>query len=250
MLNKIIFSGLCISISAHVFALTETEQKQVNQLVQLFQKNDVQKISQQIRYPLIREVPIPAIQNDAEMQKHFHQVFDQKLMQKIAKSKDSQWTSMGWRGLMLDGGTIWFDGSKITAVNYSSVKEQQIKLQYIEQQKRALHTSLKTFKAPIFSFKTKGFLVRIDEMPNGKYRYASWKVYQQQSDKPSLVLNNGKVTFEGSGGNHHYDFVSGTHRYIVERMVLGSSNETPELTLAVTQRGKTILKQTGKLVAN
>lgn len=173
-MKKIILSLLLLS--SHVaFAenLSTTEQKEILDIINLFKKNDQNAITNNIRYPLIREEPIPSIDNKVQMQQRFNQVFDQKLMKNIANSKLSQWQSVGWRGIMLDSGTVWVSDKQITAVNYSSEAEQRYKNQIIAKQKNNLHASLKTFKTPELQFKTAKFQIRIDQMNNGKYRYAS-----------------------------------------------------------------------------
>lgn len=243
---KIYLAGILMACSLPVFALTPTEQKQVDHLKQLFKQDNTHAIAQSIRYPLQRETPIPAIHNAKEMEKRFDQVFDAQLKQDIRHSKPSQWSAMGWRGLMLDGGKVWFDGEKITAVNYSSKAEQQYKLELTAAQKQRLHPSLKSFKTPVLAFKTKSFNVRIDELDNGKYRYASWKAGQKQSAQPSLVLNNGTVVFDGSGGNHAYIFKNGAYTYTAARNVLGTSN-SPEVNLIVKRGANAILNQDGTL---
>jgi len=249
MMNRILAASLLMASSQPAFALNPAEQKQVEHIIQLFKQNNAQAIAQSIQYPLNREAPLPAIQNAKEMQQRFAQVFDAQLKQDIAQSKFSQWDAVGWRGIMLDSGKVWMSEGKITAVNYSSPAEQQLKKQLIAQQKQSLHPSLRSFKAPVFSFATQSFAVRIDELPNGQYRYASWKAGQAQSAKPALVLNKGTVQFDGSGGNHHYDFKSGSYSYTVERNIMGAS-ETPEVNLTVKQAGKVILNQAGSLLTN
>ena len=247
MMKKLILSTLLL-FSNYTFAdsLSASEQKEVQYIINLFKKNDSNEISNTIRYPLNREEPIPSIDNKAQMKQRFQQVFDHKLVQNIATSKLTQWESMGWRGIMLDHGTIWISNKQITAVNYSSDAEQQYKNQLILKQKNKLYLSLKNFKAPELQFKTAKFQVRIDEMQNGQYRYASWDVMQSQSQKPDLILNNGIVVMDGSGGNHHFIFKSGTFEYVVYRNILGT-NKTSDVTLEVNKKGKTILTQAGKL---
>ena len=249
MLNKIIITSVLLASSMSVVALTIAEQKQVDHLISLFKQNNVPAISQSIRYPLTREAPIPTVENAQEMQKRFNQIFDAELRQKIVHSSPQQWDSVGWRGMMFDGGKIWFDGEKITAVNYSSKAEQQLKQQLISNQKQHLHSSLRSFKEPKFSFTTKSFQVRIDQLNNGQYRYASWKINQPQSTKPDLILNQGSVKFDGSGGNHYYIFNSGSYRYTIERNVIGA-NDTAPVRLIVTQSKKVILDQSGKILDN
>ncbi len=211
---------LLSSHSSFAESLNATEQKEIQNIINLFKKNDQNAITNSIRYPLMREEPIPSIDNKMQMQQRYNQVFDPKLVKNIANSKLSQWQSVGWRGIMLDSGTIWVSDRKITAVNYSSDAEQRYKNQIIAKQKNNLHASLKTFKAPELQFKTSKFQIRIDQMNNGKYRYASWGRNQAQSQKPDLILNNGLVVMDGSGGNHHFIFKSGAYQYIVYRTIL------------------------------
>ena len=246
-MKKIILSLLLLSSHA-AFAdnLNATEQKEIQGIINLFKKNDQNAIANSIRYPLIREEPIPSIDNKALMKQRFNQVFDQKLMKNIANSKLSQWQSVGWRGIMLDSGTVWISDKQITAVNYSSDAEQLYKQQLITTQKQKLHPSLKTFKAPELQFKTAKFQVRIDQMNNGTYRYASWGRNQAQIQKPDLILKNGQIVMDGSGGNHNFIFKSGAYQYIVYRNILGT-NETPDVTLEVSKNGKTVLSQAGTL---
>lgn len=237
---------LLITSSTFAADLNVTQQKQVQHIIDLFKKHNINLITQNISYPLNREEPIPSIDSPKEMKARFNQIFDSKLSQQIANSKPSQWSDVGWRGIMLDNGTIWLDNGKITAINYSSTAEQSYKNQLISTQKHTLYSSLKKFKAPIFQFKTAKFQVRIDEISQGKYRYASWAVNQSQSSKPDLILNNGTVTMDGSGGNHFYTFKSGAFQYIVYRNIMGSS-DTADVELTVTKNGKQVLNQRGRL---
>nr|MBP9164376.1 hypothetical protein [Leptospiraceae bacterium] len=41
----------------------------------------------------------------------------------------------------------------------------------------------------------------------------AWSVDKSVKDEPDLILNNGKWIPEGSGENHHYDFVNGIFSY-------------------------------------
>lgn len=241
--------SLCVVllvVSTNVLALTPIELKQVNNVIQIFKKNNRAQIIAQIDYPLERPEPIPTIKNAAEMSTRFEQVFDQDLIDKIANSKSAQWSNAGWRGIMLDDGTVWLNGGKIFALNYSTELEKKLLKLLIQQQKNELYFSLKQFKSPEIRFKTDDYLVRIDEMPNGQFRYASWTADKTMRSKPELVLKKGKIEFSGSGGNHTYIFKSGPYIYSVDRIFMGA-DETPEVILTVEKSGKEILQQAGKL---
>lgn len=57
-----------------------------------------------------------------------------------------------------------------------------------------LHNSLRSFKKCINVGKTKDYLIRVDELENGAYRYASWKHktdWANQSKSPDLIISDG-----------------------------------------------------------
>ncbi|QIO10370.1 hypothetical protein G8D99_07660 [Acinetobacter lanii] len=243
----VLLGSLAISSSSYADQLNTEQQSQVKKIIQLFKYTKIPEISQHIQYPLQRETPIPAIQNAKQMQTRFHQVFDQHLIEKIASSTSKQWSSVGWRGVMLDDGIVWLNESQISAVNYQSAAEKKLKAQLLAQQKQQLHASVRTFKQPELQFKTSNHRVRIDLLSNGQYRYASWKNNKLMSTPPDLVLNQGRVECEGSGGNHAYLFKSGQYQYRVDRNLIGA-DDSPEVSLSVTKGNQTVLNQVGHLI--
>ena len=85
-------------------------------------------------------------------------------------------------------------------------------------------------------------LVSILEISDNEFRYSAWSVNKKTSEKPDLVLRNGSITFEGSGGNHHYDFKSGPYHYSCIVNVISAYKEPPG-ELEVTKLDKVVLKQ-------
>jgi hypothetical protein len=57
-----------------------------------------------------------------------------------------------------------------------------------------------------------------------------------------LILKKGEVVFEGSGGNHHFDFKNGEYLYSVSVIVMGS-DESPPGTLEIYKSDKLLLTQ-------
>jgi hypothetical protein len=229
--------------------LEAAEQDSILRMISLFKAKNIEAISEKISYPLEREYPIPSIKDKAEFKQRFEEVFDAYLVAKIAHSKIEDWSEVGWRGIMLDNGEVWMgnaDGT-ITSVNYQSNFEKQRKELLIAEDKDKIHPSLKTFKLPTYKIKTEKFLIRIDELTTGKYRYASWKISDNESTKPEIVLQNGTIEFEGSGGNHLITFVNGKFTYKVYRIILGEG-DSPEIRLIVEKEGRTILTQDGTLI--
>lgn len=221
----------------------------INYVIALFKQKNIEEISNIVNFPLRREYPIPEIKNKGQFKQRFNEVFDEVLINKIADSKLKQWSEMGWRGIMLDNGIVWIDSyeGKIIAINYQSNFEKKLRKELIDKEKENVHSSLKTFESPTYKIKTKKYLIRIDELENKKYRYASWKISEKESSKPDLILNNGELEFQGSGGNHVITFTNGNYTYKVYRNILGEEN-TPDITLEVEENGKTILHQDGTLI--
>lgn len=228
--------------------LADDKVESIYNVIELFKSNNVDKISDIISFPLDREYPIPSIKNKSEFKKRFSEVFDKILIDKIAKSKIEQWSEVGWRGIMLDDGVVWMANSDgvITSVNYQSDFEKKLKADLIAKDKENLHTSLKTFESPTYKIETKKYLIRIDQLINEKYRYASWKIGEKESSKPDLFIDNGELEFQGSGGNHVITFVNGNYTYKVYRNIIGEEN-SPDITLEIEKDGKTILSEEGKL---
>jgi len=229
--------------------LTEDKVESINNVIELFKSNNVDKISDIISFPLDRQYPIPSIKNKDEFKKRFSEVFDKILIDKIANSQIEQWSEVGWRGIMLDDGIVWMENSDgiITAVNYQSDFEKKLRSSLIAKEKENLHISLKTFENPIYKIKTKTSLIRIDEHNGYKYRFASWKIGVDESSKPDIIIDNGELEFEGSGGNHVITFIRGNYIYKVYRNIIGE-DDSPDITLEIEKEGKTILTQDGTLI--
>ena len=221
----------------------------INNVITLFKEKNIEKISSIINFPLYREYPITPIKNQKEFKQRFSEVFDQVLIDKIANSEIKQWSEVGWRGIMLDNGVLWMANSDgiITAINYQSDFEKKLRKDLIDREKEYLHNSLKTFESPTYKIKTKNYLIRIDEVTNDKYRYASWKISEKETSKPGIVLNDGKLEFDGTGGNNSITFVQGKYTYIIYRNIIGEQN-SPDITLEIEKDGKTILSEDGILI--
>lgn len=99
-----------------------------------------------------------------------------------------------------------------------------------------LHPSLKDYRSTKICLVTGNYqvqyLVQVDELNDGSYRYASWKGAAGRAEmkrKPDLILNNGR--FDKEKG---YVFQNNTYTYEVD---------PDALTLTVKNNGQTILKQ-------
>ncbi|WP_394772974.1 hypothetical protein [Flavobacterium sp.] len=202
-----------------------------------------------IKYPLEREYPIPTIKNKAEFIKRYDQIFDATLKNKIIKSNPAKdWSEMGWRGIMLNQGDIWIDtDGRLVAINYQSQFEMNLIDKLIAEEKGKLNPVLANFKEPVTILETSKFKIRIDDLGNDNYRYASWSLKQSMSEKPDLIITNGKFIQDGTGGNHSYEFKKGNYIYTCDIIVLGEK-DSPPARLIITQNGKEILNQDAEIV--
>ncbi|WP_316634801.1 hypothetical protein [uncultured Flavobacterium sp.] len=225
-------------------------QKLVKSFIDNVKSDDKEAIGDLVLYPLNREYPIPDMVDKADFVKRYSEIFDEVLKNEITKSDPAKnWSDMGLRGLMLNQGDIWLDtDGRLIAINYESKFENNLKKSLIADQKKVLDPSIAFFQMPICILETAKFRIRIDNLGNNNYRYASWSIDKAMTEKPDLVLNGGNLIVEGIGGNHQYEFKKENYTYECAIIVLGEKN-SPPAKLTIYQGTKVILKQDAKIIA-
>lgn len=225
------YLALCIFLffTAQASALEQQYHDSVLSIINAFKDHDKAAIASHIRYPLKREYPIADIDSEAEFINRFEQIFDEKLVATIASSNiDTDWAKVGWRGIMLGSGIVWVDTEgKIIGINYQTAKEQLLAQNLIAADKQMLHSSINSFVEPILDWQTAKYRIRVDDLGDNNYRYASWSIDKKPSDKPDIVIVNGDIKFEGSGGNHSYIFKNGRYSYVLQVTVIGCETSPP-----------------------
>ncbi|UZT99269.1 hypothetical protein ODZ84_06775 [Chryseobacterium fluminis] len=99
--------------------------------------------------------------------------------------------------------------------------------------------------------KTKKFKIKLDLQPNGQYLYQSWNANAKVTSKPSMIISNGDLIPDGTGGNYYYEFSNDGYTYQVWRNYLTTSaNKAPYTLVVMDQNGKTIANQDGWVVKN
>ncbi|QKF59448.1 hypothetical protein [Aliarcobacter lanthieri] len=241
MIFKIIFLVIFSFLFGNSDELKVSQIENIQKTIKAFQENDIEYISNNlIKYPLKRQYPIPSIKNQEELKKRFSEVFDDELIKEIKNSKIEDWSEMGWRGIMLNQGTLWLNFDQIIiAINYQSDFEKRLRENLIKQDKEQLHSSLKDFIEPTYKIKTKNFLIRIDKIDDSKYRYSSWKIGRSQSSKPDLVLLNGEIEYQGTIGYQYFTFKNRNYTYEID---------IDATSLEVMKDNKTILFEKGELL--
>jgi len=225
-------------------------QKFVKKFIDNVKSDNKEAISDWVVYPLKREYPIADIDNKTDFLKRYSEIFDTTLKNEIIKSTPTKgWNDMGLRGIMLNHGSIWLDiDGRLTAVNYQSKTETENRNKLIAAQKKMLDPSIAFFQTPICILETSEFKIRIDNLGNNNYRYASWSNKKEMTQKPDLVINGGKLVVEGIGGNHQYEFKKDNLLYECSIIVLGEKN-SPPARLRIYQKTKVILSQDAKIVS-
>lgn len=194
--------------TAYAQGLSETNKENIRFFIDCIKKQQKEKLADKVIYPLNRDYPLLPIRNKSEFIKRYHEVFDAALAQKIVKSNISKdWATVGWRGIMFSNGELWLDeDGSLRAVNYSSKIEDSKRLARIAEIRTTLHSSLKEFSQPILVFKTSKFLIRVDEMKDNTYRYASWTLPNKMNSKPDLIIQKGEFFTEGTAQEPNYRF--------------------------------------------
>lgn len=225
-------------------------QKFIKIFIDNVKKDKKEAIAGMISYPFKREYPIRAIKNKADFVKRYSEIFDDKLKNEIIKSNPAKdWSEMGWRGIMLNQGTMWIDtDGRLIAINYQSKFESDQKNKLIAADKTKLHPSIDKFNTPECVLETSKFRVRIDDLGNDNYRYASWSIKQSMSEKPDLVITKGKWFQEGTGGNHRFEFKKGQYTYECYIAPLCEKGTAPA-SLTIYQNKKVILSQDARIVS-
>lgn len=231
-------------ISFDALALEQQYVSHVQELIQAIKSDDREEVYNKLIIPLKREKPIPAVKDKSDFLSRYDQIFDQYFIDKIINSNiHRDWHSVGWRGIMFDNGKLWIsEDGRILSINYASEAEKKLRKSLINESRHSLHPSISKFKEPILEWDTRQFHIRIDRMNNDTFRYTAWPIGTTTDKLPDLVLQNGKVVFEGSGGNHYYEFTNDGYRYVCNVVVLGNAESPPGL-LVVFYGDQEILSQ-------
>ena len=81
-----------------------------------------------------------------------------------------------------------------------------------------LHPSLRKFERLEKLAQVGKFLIRIDRISSGKFRYSSWSGTEDMTEKPDIVIENGKYHEE----KDEYRFINGNYTYSIKTGEEGS----------------------------
>lgn len=107
-----------------------------------------------------------------------------------------------------------------------------------DQPNRRLHESLWRYAYLGGTYRTSDFIIRIDGMEDGTFRYASWKKGNPMSSKPEVVIYGGKET-----GDYSFTFTNDGYEYVVNEEIPSATDSYRHCYLLVKKDGKVLLKQ-------
>ncbi|MDR1011374.1 MAG: hypothetical protein LBM04_09675 [Opitutaceae bacterium] len=248
---SIVLCLLAFAATCTLFGTDVDSRKVAEEFIQRVSNNKWEEIAEKTSYPLRREYPLPDIKNKREFMARYGEIFDDAFRKKIVISDPAKdWDEVGWRGIMFSNGEMWFDtDGALRVINYQSKTERQKRAELIEAEKRGLHESVRVFAEPVLLLHTAKYRIRIDDAGGHAWRYAVWPLYKRMDEKPDLILHNGTLEFEGSGGNRSYKFKNGRFIYECYEYYIGS-DETPPAELTVYENEKEILRQRAEVIRN
>ncbi|MDE6717230.1 MAG: hypothetical protein K2J70_03465, partial [Muribaculaceae bacterium] len=84
--------------------VTDSLPADVTDIVDAVTKDDREKFSSRVNYPLARPYPLKDIEDEEEMKSYYQVMVDDSLKNVIAKSSGNDWSSEGWRGWTVEDG--------------------------------------------------------------------------------------------------------------------------------------------------
>lgn len=212
------------------------------QTAKIFQEalktNDKQTVAMLMRYPIGREYPLPAIKSPSDFISNWDDFFDASNIPAIIADEPDR---VGWRGVMLGSGDVWFDGDRIIAIN---VRTKMFQKKFNEAKNReslTIHPSARGYKSVALMCNTSTKSIRIQEHNDGIH-YFVWKRGASLLEKPELDLK-GTQEFEGSGGNSTYTFKNRNYSYALYVPVICGEPASCSDTLTVSKEGKELSSQ-------
>ena len=212
--------------------------------------NRRERVAESVYYPLERVYPLSPIKNEEEFLLHYDEFVDSVLIEHIFQGS---WERIGWRPIMcfynnapiIEGDVDESFRFRWSPYSLNTIKGRECYQITVEIKKNELYHSLRLLKTPIIMFRTDRYIIRVDEMDDGGYRYSSWKNEESASSKPDLILYNGVDRVEGSLHFQYYDFINGVYKYVV---CIGSNYGTYSPSITVLKGDKEILEQNGVVI--
>ena len=174
-------------------------------------KNDRRAVADLIAYPLQRYTPLTPIKNAKEFLAHWDEYFDSTDTKKLLDATADQ---IGWRGINLSHGMIWFENGRVITIN-TQTKASEIAFQTAKKQDYAkLYETARGYDSISFECTTKDQFIRAQKHGDD-LRYFAWKKGVPLLSKPDFELRGGKYDPQGTGGNFDLVFQNEALTYTI-----------------------------------
>lgn len=248
MKNRLMFITLLLFLihTSYAQELTSSEMHAIRAFVNDVKYGRKELVAEAISFPIERLYPLPAICDKDEFLSLYDEFIDETLIDSLSTM---DWSRVGWRGVMLANGCIWgdFDEGRFVVYHFSYKTKAEINRwkAYIDELREKVYFQLRDYLTPELLFKTNKFIIRIDNMPDGNIRYASWSGNKTMLAKPDLVISSGRHWTEGSLHLEYYEFTNNGFSYLI-----GPPNEPNyDYELMVLLRDNIILQESGKNIS-
>jgi len=126
---------------------------------------------------------------------------------------------------------------QISVVRYEKYKWMGEHFRYVENAGTRfwLHSSLQEYVGNVAECETARLHIRIDEMGENNYRYASWQKGKPTTETPTLVIQNGKYVSGKGNAQYAFEYNDFTYSVVFEQANSGY--------LAIYRDGKEILRE-------
>jgi hypothetical protein len=208
----------------------------IESTLDLIKANNVSRLATKINYPLIRRNPLPDIEDSTQFILHYSLLFDSAFITTVGRYKMSDFFEHhDFYGI--SRGDIWFDDiGNIQTLNYSSQKEMEIKNQLSALILNKMHRSIKPWKENILVWKSKKYLIRVDDTNKG-LRYSSWSTGKSYGDKPDLIIYKGVQEYQGTEGGVTYSFIRGDWSYVLDDNWMAENDDDGGMHLRILYKG-------------
>lgn len=168
-----------------------------------------------MNYPVMREKPLKSIESAGDFIENWNDFFDNEIISRMIAAQPEV---VGWRGVMLGDGDVWFSNGKIDVLNTRTEAFADKFKKAQEEEFLTLHESVRGYKRIALECNTRHSHIRIQEHDDG-LRYFSWEKALPLTEKPGVSLR-GSVDVQGSAGNRIYTFKNGARIYEVDDSVM------------------------------
>lgn len=225
-------------------------EKKAKAFISDVRNNKKEKIAGIVKYPLERMYPIPSIKNKKEFLSRYNQIFDPVLIAEILKSDPQKdWKDMGWRGIKMNNGDIWIDeNGNLINVNFLSKYEARLRNVLIDEERSKLHASIANYIAPVYVLETPKFRIRIDDLGQNHYRFASWPIKKKMSDKPEVVIDNGQWIRNNNSFDNQFVFKQKGKKIYYCTIIGWGEEGAPPAKFSIYESNKQILAEDAKII--